>query len=234
MAFCKRKKLIDVAVVECAMNKLSEKSIKNLLNNFHGDLKKGELAMATIEIASMCDIGRIFCSACYKAEGNSPLILTLSMILKKIENTIESGGYDVTTLERVVNDCVSMFEDARDYFMNSILRVKSDFKKKRISIRKIRLLNQLENELKNITYQVGPNGRMRKRNRIHVDQELVEKLEADIQQASIEKEKATDMFTTCKILLAEERANLTNWEKNSHIVTRKVSLSTVRVLVYLH
>jgi len=73
MAFCKRKKLIDVAVVECAMNKLSEKSIKNLLNNFHGDLKKGELAMATIEIASMCDIGRIFCSACYKSEGNSPL-----------------------------------------------------------------------------------------------------------------------------------------------------------------
>ena len=131
MAFCKRKKLIDVAVVECAMNKLSEKSIKNLLNNFHGDLKKGELAMATIEIASMCDIGRIFCSACYKAEGNSPLILTLSMILKKIEDTIESGGYDVTTLERVVNDCVSMFEEARDYFMNRILRVKSDFKEKK-------------------------------------------------------------------------------------------------------
>jgi len=70
-----------------------------------------------------------------------------------------------------------------------------------------------ENELKNITDQVGPNGRMRKRNRIHVDQELVEKLEADIQQASIEKEKATDMFTTCETLLAEERVNLTNWEK---------------------
>ena len=104
---------------------------QKLLNNFHGDSKKGELAMATIEIASMCDIGRIFCSACYKAEGNSPLILTLSMILKKIEDTIESGGYDVTTLVRVVNDCVSMFEEARDYFMNRILRVKSDFKEKK-------------------------------------------------------------------------------------------------------
>lgn len=86
------------------------------------------------------------------------------------------------------------------------------------------MLNQLENELKNVTREAGPNGRMRKRNHIHVDRELVKKLEA-----SIEKEEAKHMLTTCERLLAEESVKTTNWEKNSHIVQEIVSLCTARV-----
>jgi len=45
--------------------------------------------MAAVEIASMVDIGRLFCTACYKAEGDSPLILTLNMTLRKVERIKE-------------------------------------------------------------------------------------------------------------------------------------------------
>jgi len=47
----------------------------------------------------------------------------LNMILKKIEETIDGGGYDITSLEREVNDCVNMLTEARDYFVNRVLSI---------------------------------------------------------------------------------------------------------------
>ena len=68
--------------------------------------------MATVELAAMTDVGRIFCTTCYMAEGDAPLILTLYLILKRVEDVLERGGYDVTTFEGIVNRCVVMFAEA--------------------------------------------------------------------------------------------------------------------------
>ena len=63
--------------------------------------------MATVDLSSMTDVWRIFCASCYIVEGNSTIILTVYLILEKLEDTIESG-HDVTSVEKIVGYCVAL------------------------------------------------------------------------------------------------------------------------------
>ena len=83
-----------------------ETSSNLLLTASDGYELKANLAMATVELSSMTVVGRMFCATCYRVEGDSPLMLTMYLILEKLEETIEAG-HDVTLVEKIVDDCVA-------------------------------------------------------------------------------------------------------------------------------
>ena len=119
-------KLLTDVIIECVNRKWSERSSRKLLSLFGRDENRGELAMATIELASMVDVGRIFCTACYNSEGDSPLILTFYLILSKLEAVADGSGYDVTSLEGVVDECVGMFSDTLGYLSSRVDDVETE------------------------------------------------------------------------------------------------------------
>ena len=150
---------------------------------FDGESKKGELAMATVELAAMTDIGRILCTACYMVEGDAPLILTLHIILKRFEEMLERGGYDVTTLEGIVDRCVEMFDEALTPLELAVTQSENDVQDTENELLQANdVVVNFKNEKHEITHTTT-NGRSRKKTAALIDADALERIERQIDDA---------------------------------------------------
>ena len=86
------------------------------MNSFGTQEKKANLGMAIFEATVVSEVGDALCNACYKAEGDSPLILTADDIFSKLElNLIYDGP--MPTLEAKLDEVVNLIAESEDPFI---------------------------------------------------------------------------------------------------------------------
>ena len=169
--------------------------------------------MATIELSSMVDVGRIFCTACYNSEGDSPLILTFYLILSKLEAVADGSGYDVTSLEGVVDECVGMFSDTLGYLSSrlddletEIMAVVDD-----VENAKNRITN-LEEERMNITHNPGTGGRRRRRSNVMINEAALNEKNDEINTATARVGELEAELSLKRTKIDDAKSNLEKWK----------------------
>ena len=76
--------------------------------------------MAKVELSSINDVGRMSCAARYIVEGDSPIMLIIYLILKKLEEKIETG-HDITSVEKIVEDFVALLAKSMNPLVDRVL-----------------------------------------------------------------------------------------------------------------
>ena len=109
--------IIDQILPSCITNKWSETSSLNLMNSFGTQEKKANLGMAIFEATVVSEVGDALCKACYKAEGDSPLILTADDIFSKLESSLMSNG-QMPTLEAKLDEVVNLIAECEEPFLS--------------------------------------------------------------------------------------------------------------------
>jgi hypothetical protein len=205
-------KIMRDIVTVCARNKWSDSSSKKLLAMFGGESKKGELAMATVELAAMTDIGRILCTACYMAEGDVPLILTLHIIIKRVEDMLERGGYDVTTLEGIVDRCVEMFNEALLPLEMAVIQSDNGVQDTENEVLQANnVVVNFKNDKHEITHTTT-NGRSRKKATALIDGDALERIERQIDDADATVASLQVILAERKTIVAEAKRKVSKWK----------------------
>ena len=164
-------KLLHEIVAECVNRKFSEGSSKLMISTFGGDENKGELSMATLELAAMIDIGRKLCAGCYSSEGGLPLILTIRMIFEILEGyLLDFDDNDNVSVQTVLDDCIGMLEEARALFQNDCDNTNNNVTRVKVDLTDAeKTLMLLKERCQQITHTVAANGRSRRRTTVLID-----------------------------------------------------------------
>ena len=209
-------RILHDIVAECVNGKFSEASSKLMMSTFGGVQKKGELSMATLESAAMVDIGRKLCAGCYSAEGDSPLILTIRMIFDGLERYLLAfDNEDNELVDTVLEDCIRLLEEAMaplvedcDNANNNVDRVRDEFNAAEAS------LTALEERHREITHTGGQNGgRQRRRNPAFIDNELLQEVNIEINDAKEEVSEKKKNLDDATKEADDKRKALDEWKQ---------------------
>jgi hypothetical protein len=108
--------IIDQIIPSCMANKWSETSALHLYTSFGTAETKANLAMAIFEAAAISEIGDALCKGCYKAEGDSPLILTGDDIFIKVESML-SLRQNMPKVEEVLHEVMNLINETEEPFI---------------------------------------------------------------------------------------------------------------------
>jgi hypothetical protein len=109
--------LIQIAIYidHCVQQKYSEESSKKAQTVLHDPVN---FAMALVEIAAVDDGGRPLCQACYKCEGDAPLVFKAYNILSKLKTVIreEDEDFPWTLLQDAEKQGAALMKKEQDNF----------------------------------------------------------------------------------------------------------------------
>ena len=219
-------KLLTEVVVECVNRKWSEASSKKLMFIFGGDENRGELAMAIIELAAMVDVGRLFCTACYNSEGDSPLILTFYLILSKLEAIVDGSGFDISSLERVTDECVGLFTDTLSLLENHVSNDEMEVTAIVTALENATdNLKNLEEQRLDITHTTGTGGRRRQRANRMINNDHLQAKDLEILNATAIIDELQTRLNEKRTTHDEAKINLAKWKETFPHRTRNEILT---------